>query len=64
MTSSERDRRRDGGGNRRGSRRALNQRWSGDRHPLWGLSDAGDCRRIGERELELVVRRRARNLIR
>jgi len=48
------DRRRDGGGNRRGSRRALSRRRLGDRHPLWGLSDANGPRRIGEREREPV----------
>ena len=48
------DRRRDGGGSRRGSRRALSRRLRVGRHPLWGLSDAGDHRRSGERELEPV----------
>ena len=43
-------RRRDGGGNRRGSRCALSRRRSSDWHPLWGLSDASDRRRVGERE--------------
>jgi len=43
-------RRRDGGGNRRGSRRALGRRLPESRHRLWGLSDAAHRWRIGGRE--------------
>jgi hypothetical protein len=43
-------RRRDGGGNRRGSRRALGRRLPENRHRLWGLSDADQRCRLGERE--------------
>jgi hypothetical protein len=43
-------RRRDGGGNRRGSRRATSRRLPGNRHRLWGLSDADHRCRNDERE--------------
>ena len=55
-TSGRREfRRRDGGGNRRGRRCALSRRRSSDWHPLWGLSDASDRGRVGEREHEPVA---------